>query len=279
MKEITIRRRNRLRHHYTIVSNVILLGYHQLSDAAKVTYLAIDSFDWGDGTGERKGYAYPSLGRLARDRGVDRRTIRRHLAELEEARLITREERPGKPSVLIIEDPSQEETSKYLRTFENQGEDKKVLPTPDKIVRPYKEDKEQERQNLVNDEQALSEKERGVGRLPERIGVTIKERYSRMRPRGSPLPQDKARRKYLVREMLAVLKDRHSLGYYREVAAEVAPARIFEALSEVKRLARDGAIRKSKGAMFTALTAPIVKALTSSLSPANASSTDPTQSA
>jgi len=241
MEEVAIRRRNRLRHHYTVVSNVMLFGYHHLSDAAKVTYLAIDSFDWDDGSGNRKGYAYPSLGRLARDRGVDRRTIRRHLAELEDAKLVTREERPGKPSLLIIEDPSAQETEKYLRIFGDQGEDKNVLPTPDRIVRPYKEDKEQEGQNLVNGEQALSEAGESGQRPTGQTGSR------------APTPIPKAKREYLASEMLAVLKDEHSLGFYRKVASLCPPQIIFEALSVVKQAARDGAIRKTRGALFATL--------------------------
>ena len=65
MEDFNIRRRNRLRHHYTLTSNVLLFGYKHLPDAAKLTYQVIDSFDWSDGAGLRKGFAYPSLGRLA----------------------------------------------------------------------------------------------------------------------------------------------------------------------------------------------------------------------
>src|SRR3990172_9966114 len=103
MEDLVIRRRNTLRHHYTQTSNVLLFGYRQLSDGAKLTYQVIDSFDWSDGAGLRKGFAFPSLGRLAAIRGVDERTIRRHLAQLEQAGLITRQERPGKPNLLVIE--------------------------------------------------------------------------------------------------------------------------------------------------------------------------------
>jgi hypothetical protein len=121
MENLIIRHRNRLRHHYTVTSNVFLYGYRGLSDGAKVTYLVVDSFDWSDAAGLRKGFAHPSLGRLAKIRAVEKRSIRRHLAELEGVELITRKERPGKPSLLIIEDPSTEETDLYLRTFAGPG--------------------------------------------------------------------------------------------------------------------------------------------------------------
>lgn len=57
----------------------------------------------------------------------------------------------------------------------------------------------------------------------------------------------------MAQEMLTVLKDGHSLGYYRKVAGSIEPHRIFEALSIVKQLARDGAIKRNRGAAFIAL--------------------------
>ncbi|MGQ9573353.1 MAG: hypothetical protein ACUVX1_02755 [Chloroflexota bacterium] len=65
MDDVTFRRRNRLKKHFVITSNVLLFGYPHASDAAKVTYQVIDSFDWQDGQGLRKGFAYPSVARLA----------------------------------------------------------------------------------------------------------------------------------------------------------------------------------------------------------------------
>src|SRR3990172_9203492 len=105
MEDLAVRRRNRLKHHYTLVSNVIIFGYRQLTDAEKLTYVAIDSFDWPDEKGERKGYAYPSVETLASLRGVDRRTIFRHLSSLEGAGLLKREARLGRPALLWIEEP------------------------------------------------------------------------------------------------------------------------------------------------------------------------------
>ena len=234
MEDLTIRHRNRLRHHFTQTSNVLLFGYQNLSDGAKLTYQVIDSFDWSDASGLRKGHAYPSLGWLAKIRGVKKRSIRRHIADLERAHLITRQERIAQPSVLVIEDPSAEETDRYLDMVARSGEDKIVRPSPDKIVRPYKKDKEpEERQNLVNEEQALSEPGEG--------------------PTRTPVAVPKAKREYLAHEMLAVLRDEHSLGYYRRVATTVEPHRIFEALSTVRQAAQDGAIRKTRGALFATL--------------------------
>lgn len=231
MENLNIRRRNKLRHHFTTTSNVLLFGYSKLSDGAKVTYQVIDSFDWADSAGLRKGFAYPSLARLATIRGVDERTVRRHLVELERARLITRQERPGRPNLLIIEDASELETFKYLRDFAGGvGEDKIVLPTPDKNVRPLKKEKE-ETDKIVNEEQALKEQ-----------------------ARGRTLSEDaKAKRDYLAQEMVNVLHDQHSFGFYRQLAQSAPPHKIFEGLSIVRQLSRESAIKKSRGAAFTAI--------------------------
>jgi hypothetical protein len=218
---------------------VLLFGYQNVSDGAKLTYQVIDSFDWSDAAGLRKGFAHPSLGRLAKMRGVEKRSIRRHLAELEGVSLITRQERPGKPSLLIIEDPSERETESYLRNFAGPGEDKIVLPTPDKIVRPHKKEEGEERQNLVNEERALS----GVG-----------EKGTSRSPRTRPAePMPRAKREYLANEMLAVLRDERSLGYYRKVAETIPSHRVFAALSTVRQMSREGRIKENRGALFVAL--------------------------
>jgi len=121
---------------YVIVSKVVLIGYPEVSDGAKVTYWVIYAHDWVErSSGERKGYAYPSLRRLAALRHTTERTIRRHLAELIGALLITRELRPGKPSVLYIEEPAGEEVEQYLRS-RGRGEDK-IVRTPGQKCPPH----------------------------------------------------------------------------------------------------------------------------------------------
>jgi hypothetical protein len=58
---------------------------------------------------------------------------------------------------------------------------------------------------------------------------------------------------YLVDEMLSVLGDVESEGYYRRLAATVPKEIIFEGLSLVKRAVHEGKIRKSRGALFVAI--------------------------
>jgi hypothetical protein len=134
----------------------------------------------------------------------------------------------------MIEDQSEKETESYLRNLAGPGEDKSV--------RPYKKEEGEERQNLVNEEQALSE----VG---ERSRMSHRRSENVSRPGRVP----KAKREYLASEMLSVLHDEESLGYYRLVAETVRPHKIFEALSEVRLASREGTIRSSRGAYFTNL--------------------------
>lgn len=258
MEDLTIRRRNKLRHHYTTTSNVLLFGYEGLSDGAKLTYQVIDSFDWQDGAGLRKGFAFPTLGRLADIRGVDRRSIRRHLAQLEEAGLITRQERPGKPNLLVIEDPSADETAKYLASFGGEGEDTDVRPPRTKSSAPttLQEIQREERQiSLTKIEEPLGE-EREEGRPYEHVGHLVREKLASLRERRPRVPPAKAKREYLAQEMVRVLGDPHSLGCYKQIADTYPPRTIFKALGTVKEAVQDGRVRRSRGALFVALMKP-----------------------
>ena len=60
--------------------------------------------------------------------------------------------------------------------------------------------------------------------------------------------------------MLKVLGDRESLGCYRLVAERCPPGLIYQALALVKEAARNGAIRKSKGALFVDIIKRLAKA-------------------
>ncbi len=60
-------------------------------------------------------------------------------------------------------------------------------------------------------------------------------------------------REALMQEMLSVLQDSESEGYYRRLASSVPKNIIFEALSLVKRAVAEGKVRKSRGALFVAI--------------------------
>lgn len=240
MEQLTVRRRNRLKQHFTLTSNVIIFGYRSLSEAEKLTYQAVDSFDWPDGSGERKGYAYPSIATLARLRGVSERSIQRHLESLERVGLLTREVRPGRPSLLWIEEPSRAEQQAYFALLQGVTRMSPLTqmspPGGDTDVTPYKEEeREKKTKSLTTVRPVRTHRQRGEeGSAP--LGAEIK-----------------ARREWLAGEMLSVLKDQHSLGYYRKVAVTAPEHQIFEALSEVKQASREGRVRTNKAALFTAL--------------------------
>jgi len=80
---------------------------------------------------------------IGKIRGVSQRTIQRHLKELVSAHLLTRQERPGETTILIIEDVSEEETQSYLRQYLEEG-DKNVTPPPTTLSPKIKERKENE---------------------------------------------------------------------------------------------------------------------------------------
>ena len=222
MDNVTFRRRNRLKKHFVITSNVLLFGYSHISDSAKITYQVIDSFDWQDGQGLRKGYAYPSVPHLASIRGVADRTIQRHIEELVEAGLLTKEERIGQTSILYIEDVSDEEAHQYQAQFT--GGDN-------------------------NDTPPVTQMSPKVIRTEERLNNVTNRTFSSK----TMEPPSGDEREALVQEMLSVLRDLESEGYYRRLASSVPKNIIFEALSLVKRAVAEGKVRKSKGALFVAI--------------------------
>jgi len=117
-EDIIFKRRNRLKKHFINTSNVLLYGYKTLSDAAKVTFQVIDGFDWEDAqTEDSKGYVFPSIKTIAEIRNTSERTVFRHIKELEGVKLLTRIRQRYKPSILYIEDISEEEGAAYLARF------------------------------------------------------------------------------------------------------------------------------------------------------------------
>jgi len=226
MEGINGRQRSRPARAFTQVDNALIFGYPYLTDAEKMTYLAIDSFDWPDKAGSRKGYAFPAVKKLAELRRLDVRTIQRHLDNLENAGLIRRESWPGKPNRLWIRTPGE----RVALWITPSGDDTDVTTTPDTAVTPYKKE-EKEEDKHVNGVQRPSEE-----------------------GRNAPLTRDEyLRREWLAGEILKELKDEHSLGFYRKIASTASQHDVFAALSEVKTATRERRIRRSPGAMFTSL--------------------------
>jgi DNA-binding transcriptional ArsR family regulator len=220
MDNVTFRRRNRLKKHFVITSNILLFGYSHVSDSAKITFQVIDSFDWQDGQGLRKGFAYPSVDHLAAIRSVSDRTIQRHIDELMAAGLLTKEERPGHTNILYIEDVSEEEAKRYEDSFAR-GDN--------------------------NDTPPVTKMSPETIRKEERLNDVVETPLFRAR---APSEDEQG---YLLDEMLSTLGDVESEGYYRRLASTVPKDIIFEALSLVKRAVHEGKIRKSRGALFAAI--------------------------
>lgn len=264
MENLHIRHRNVLRHHYTRTSNVLLFGYRGVSDGAKMTYQVIDAFDWANADGLRKGFAHPTLAHLARIRATSTRTVRRHLEELEGTGLLTRQERPGRPSLLIIEDPSADQAEQYLKSFgpdpegepDGRGGDYDFSETPDKNVRPprtkmsapttLEEIQKEERQKNV--EQALVEQRRGESTGSTHISTTLQHRRMELQARRMASADHRA--DFLADELCRELGDQKSRAFYLSVARTVPAHVIYESLGQVKELRQEGRIRTSLGATF-----------------------------
>ncbi len=254
-EEYVFRRRNRLRKHFVITSNVLLYGYEDLSDGAKITYQVIDSFDWEDGkTGTSKGYSFPSLKTIARARGKSWTTIWRHIEELIKADLITKQSRAkeGKPSILIIEDISEEEEQKYLAEFADAKHDKRgVLQKCNGGVLQDCKPKEDE-DNKENENNVIKREPVDNADVPDSLRAILK-RLPRSRASNKNRFLDQAKKDYLAQKMAEELKDMESIRCYRVIAEQCPPELIFEVLSIVKDTANQGKVRQSRAALFVDL--------------------------
>ncbi len=275
---IIFKRRNRLKKHFVNVSNVLLYCYAFVSDAAKITFQVIDGFDWeSKETGESKGYVFPAVETIANIRHTSVRTIQRHISELINAKLLTRIRQRNKPSILYIEEVSDEEVEKYFQYFE--ANDKKIdfekLDTStqsrnDKNVVSHKysettkmsfaykeeENEKKENENNVNDNfQFAKPKKRyglqGMGDIMKRID-TLKQKQAKALPKKEK-PDGVIKRDYLADEIAKALGDSQSLGAFRKIA-ELVPERIIrEYLAAIKETWQEGKIKKSRGALFISM--------------------------
>ncbi len=225
---------------FVIISRVVLVGYPNLSDGAKLTYWVVSSHDWFEqSSGARKGFAYPTVGRLAQLRHATERTIQRHLSELITAGLLTREERAGRPSVLYIEEPSEQETNDYL-TSHSRGGDKNGTPPPTKMS-PHKKEEEKKDKHVNGFQVEVMEQAKVRGAEPLSVGQILKTR-SLASDRGSA--ED-----WLVDQIVATTGDGHSSGAFHIIAKNCKPALIHEALALVKDAAHTTQVH-SRGALF-----------------------------
>lgn len=104
---------------FAMVSSVLIRGYRDLSDGAFRTYCNLLIYAW------QGNVAYPSVKQQAEDLKITEREVQRRLGELEKVRLIFREYRISQPSILWVQDPSDEEVKiyqeKYCKILDNSG--------------------------------------------------------------------------------------------------------------------------------------------------------------
>lgn len=258
-EDIIFQRRNRLKKHFVNTSNVLLYGYQSLSDGAKITYQLIDSFDWeSKETGDSKGFVYPSIEKLAEIRLAGKRTVFRHIKELEKAKLLTRVRRRNRPSVLYIEDVSEEEANKYLKRFVDRKESteeksrsakngiSQTMPEVPKMAFAYtRKEEEPLKENEINVNEKKHLKGNGVDALSD-----ILMQYKLKRPQKMEKPDEISKRDYTAEKIADELNDQKSLGCFRVIAEKVPQNVIFEVLASVKETYRAGKIKQSRGALF-----------------------------
>lgn len=265
-EDFIFKHQNRLKNHFVNVSKVLLYGYRRLSDGAKITFQVIDGFDWEDKeTGDSKGFVFPAAETIAKIRNTTVRTIQRHVKELEEAKLITRQRRKYKASVLFIETVSDKEAENYFellkKTRNARQIEKEIVSRNDKNVVSqqrsettkmsvlYKKEDEdfKEDENNVNDN-FKTFKERGNGEAVALRDILMQ--YGLKRSQKIKKPDSLVKRDYLAEEIAEKLNDRKSLGCFRVIADKIPQSVIFEVLASVKETANAGKIRESKGALF-----------------------------
>ncbi len=246
--DFEVRHRNPAAQTYVVVSRVIVVGYPQLSDGAKVTYLAISSHDWYDQSrGARKGFAFPTVRRLADLRHCTARTVQNHLAELIAAELLTREIRAGKPSILYIEEPSEKELDRYLGEQQTAwGENS--FGAGVKISSPHKQEEEKQEEPVNGNESVLMEERKASthGLIP--LGQVLAPKVNQ----ATPTVTDEG--EWLVQEMAAQTSDqaRMALACYQKIATGCPADLIFEALSILKQARTEGDGVRNRGAFFVA---------------------------
>ena len=283
-EEVIFQRRNRLKKHFVNTSNVLLYGYQNLSDAAKITYQVVDGFDWENKeTRDSKGYAFPAGKTLAGIRGMSERTIQRHIKELEIVGLLTRIRRRNKPSVLVIEEVSENEVRKYLSTYtsdskrfgddggdgnsgnggglmtqisrndKNGGSHNHSETT--KMAVAYMKKENESKEDEINVNENFTSK--GNGQIQPLRDILIQydlhlPREAKNKPKKVSYTRNinKDQRDYLASEMAIKLNDQKSLGCFRVIAEKVPQQVIFEVLSSIKETAREGNIKRSRGALF-----------------------------
>ena len=273
-EDIIFKRRNRLKKHFTNTSNVLLYCYEMLTDAAKITFQVIDSFDLEDKESQdSKGYVFTAVETIAKLRIASDRTIRRHILELIGAKLLTRIRRRNKPSILYIEDVSDEEVNKYFdllkaqapsvpgqkegsagnsRTDKNDRSHKAQERTKMTVAYMNKNEREINKNN-VNEDKTHDKKRISTGlmQLSDIMQqIEMKKHSPPKQMARSQTLEERVRRDYIAQHLAKSLDDHKSLGAFRVIATKVPEAVLLEYVATVKGTWQDEKVRKSGGALF-----------------------------
>jgi hypothetical protein len=179
--EFVIQHRNPLGRGFLVVSRSLLYGYPSVSDSAKLTYWVIYDHDWNvPEQGGRKGYAYPTVARIARLRRTTDRTIQRHLTELIGVHLLTRDFRPGKANILYIEDPAA-----VLATMPDSSRGDKNVGGGVTKMSPHKQEEENQEKHINGNENQKFGEERRRGRSGLMSIADLLQPRRRLHPRIS----------------------------------------------------------------------------------------------
>jgi len=205
---------------FTQLPNAVL-KHPTLSFGAKVAYGVLLSYAWQDD------FCWPAQQRLAADLSCSDRWVRKLLVELRSAGAIHwKQQGLNSPNVYYIRALAEWLPRDLLR-----HKDRNDPSGPDR------------KDTSAQDRKDTSDKEYPRKKIQEDVNVDL----------NGPIrtEEDDGRREALVLEMLDVLGDRHSSGFYRRVATTIPSEVIFKLLSDTKERAARREIRSSRGAYFT----------------------------
>lgn len=218
--------RPRLERHFVQTPQILLRGYPDLSDGAKLTYLVLLSFDYLDAeAGVHKGIVYPSIETLMSIRGKGRSTIYAHLAELE---------KQGLAEVLIGEgirlyNPQEGETA----------DDPTLYPSAARTVATASHSGSQSPSHVASDETSGVEDKSTCATLTfQKSGRLLRKEEENQETKQYQYSEAGERERKLVVEKLRKLGFDQSLA--RQFAQRYRPERIDDQITNLCRALQSG---------------------------------------
>ena len=218
--------RPRLQKHFVQTPQVLLRGYPQLSDGAKLTYLVLLSFDYLDAESDaHKGIVYPSIETLMAIRGKGKSTIYAHLAELE---------KHGLAEVLIGEG-----IRLYNPLEGEMSEDRRLCPSTSQTAATASHSGSQSPSRRASDDISRGEESATSSTLTfQKSGRLIMEEEENQETKQYQYSEAGERERKLVVEKLRKLGFDQSLA--RQFALRYSPERIDEQITNLCRALQSG---------------------------------------